>query len=454
MPGIVGQVVLLLPRHWRARLRALGGDHKQIARGMVVVALFVLFAKLIAMFKEMAVAWHYGISETVDAYLFVFNIVQWPLGIVGNVIGAVLVPFAARLSYQAPQDLSRFRSELFGATSLLALGLGVSASLVLPWLVQQPWIGLEPAQVTPAREMAVALAWVLPLGVMVQLWAGWTMAGNRQLNTLLEGMPALAILIAVLVASGVGPLIWGTIIGFALQASLLYLSLAYRGEGERPHFLFVSAHWPAFMSGIGVMFVGLALMSVVNLADQFFAAHLGVGALSTLGYANRILALVLGLGATAIARASLPVLSRAHAEGRQHMSRIAFQWSALLFSAGLLVTLVGLWLAPSVVELLFQRGQFTARDASQVAEVLRYALIQVPFYFSSMILVYGLLSQGRHKMMLVIGGASLVTKLLLALALVPTLGLNGLVLATAGVYLVSGALAFRALRTKKALLGT
>ncbi|HET8701090.1 MAG TPA: lipid II flippase MurJ, partial [Nitrococcus sp.] len=250
-------------------------------------------------------------------------------------------------------------------------------------------------------------------------------------------MPALSILVAVLLTGGIEPLVWGTLAGFILQALFLYMPLAQRGEAERPLFAFHSDHWRVFFAGLGVMLVGQALMSLVSLLDQFFAARLGAGALSTLGYTNRILSLILGLGAVAVGRALLPVLSRAHAEGRDSINRIASHWAALLFVAGLGVTVIGVWLAPVVVKLLFQRGQFTAEDSVRVTELLRFALVQIPFYFSSMALIYALLSQGRYKSIAALGGANLLIKLILAIILVPTLALKGLMLSTAGVYLGS-----------------
>ena len=439
-------VLDLLPSRLRAWLTHLGADHKLIARGMIVVGIFVFTGKLAGAAKEMAVAWRYGISETVDAYLFVFNLVQWPINILGGGIGVVLVPLALRLRHEAPQDMPRFRGELLGGTLLVGLGLGAGAWLFLPWLVQQPWVGLAPGQAALARQMAEYLAWTLPLSLLAFLFAAWTMAGNRHLNTLLEGAPALAILCAVLLFGGLAPLVWGTLVGFAIEVVLLYLPLVRRGEAEAPIFVFRSAHWPAFFAGFGMMSFTQALMSLITIADQFFAAHLGIGALSTLGYANRILSLILGLGAIAIGRAALPVFSRAHAEGDTNIARTALHWSGVMFGVGLLVGIFGILLAPDVVALLFERGKFTATDTAHVSELLRFALIQIPFYFASMILTYALMSRGLYKVVALIAAANVCMKLVMSLILVPSMGLNGLVLATAGGYLVSCLLAGLILR--------
>lgn len=430
-------------RNW---LSSLKGEHRQIAKGMITVALFVLIGKVAGAAKEMAVAWRYGISETVDAYLFVFNLVQWPSTIVGGVLGAVLVPLAAKLKHKEPRALPPFRAELWGSALWLSIVLVGVAWFLLPWLVGQSWVGLSSAQLAAAQEMAPMLVWVIPMAIISHLLAAWTMASNRHLNTLLEGIPALSILIAVMLMGGISPLVWGTLLGFLVQVVLLYTALARRGEVEVPKFTFESPHWRFFFAGFGLMLIGQALMSVVNLLDQFFAARLGVGALSTLGYSSRVLSLILGLGALAISRAILPVLSQSSAEGKEDTFPIVIRWAVFLFAVGILVLIVAYWAAPFVVELLFQRGQFMEEDTLRVMELLRYALIQIPFYFSSMVLVYALLSRSLYKSTVVISAFNLLIKLVLAYILVPLMGLNGLMLSTAGVYLGSSLFAAWMLR--------
>lgn len=423
----------------RACLTGIQLEHKQVARGVLTVGAFVLLAKLIAMVKEMAVAWRYGTDPIVDAYLFVFNLIQYPANIWSGVIGVVLVPFAIRLRHIAPHDLATFRAELLGASIITAGVLGVVAWLVIPWLVQQPWIGLAVEQVALAIAIVAPAAAILAVSVLSAVWAAWTMAGNRHINTLLEATPALMILLGVLVLGGLNTLMWATLVGFVLQAVLLLLGVKARGDVELPSFVLSSPHWHSFLSGLGVLLLSQSLIGALGLVDHLFAARLGVGAISSLGYADRVLSLILTLGATTVGRALLPVLSRAHMQSKNGIGQIAFQWAFILGSIGLAVAIVGISLAPTGVEVLFQRGRFTAEDTRRVAEVLRYGLVRVPFYFTSLVLVYALFSQGRQRVVAVVTALGVMVKFLLALVLVPVLGLGGLVLATAGVYLTTSA---------------
>jgi peptidoglycan biosynthesis protein MviN/MurJ (putative lipid II flippase) len=105
-----------------------------------------------------------------------------------------------------------------------------------------------------------------------------------------------------------------------------------------------------------------------------------------------------------------------------------------MFVGGTVVMLVCYQLAPGAVGLLFERGQFSAGDTTRVAQVLRFSLPQLPFYFCSMVLVSYALSQRRYRLVFWSGLIGCAAKVLGNVLLVPHLGLNGIALATGFVY--------------------
>jgi len=433
----------------RARFYNAHPDHHAIAIGMAWVILFVFLGKLAGAAKEMAIAYRYGISEDVDAYLFVLNLVSWPVGVWFSVLTVVLVPLAARIRHNTMVDLPRFRSELLGLTLLLGMGLMFLACLGLPMLLRSPWTGLPSTSVIIATNMVSGLALLVPLGVLVSLFSAWMLSVGRQANTFLESVPALVLLVAIIAfpSGGAEPLVWGTVAGFAFHLISLAIPLARRGEIEAPSFTRQSPQWPAFWQGFGIMLVGQALMSFIGIIDQFYAARLGTGAIATLSYANRILALILGLGATAVTRATLPVFSQAQAQEREggvlHLHRVATHWLRILFVFGVTTMFVGWWLAPWAVKLLFEHGAFIARDTAAVTEVLRYGLVQLPFYFAGLVLVSLLASQRKYKLIAISAGVNLFVKVVANFFLIPLMGINGIITATAIMYVGSFVLLYR-----------
>jgi peptidoglycan biosynthesis protein MviN/MurJ (putative lipid II flippase) len=387
----------------------------------------------------------------VDAYLFVFNLVSWPVGVWFSVLTVVLVPLAVRIRQSESQALPRFRAELLSLTLLLGLALTLLGWIGLPPLLRSTWVGLSVSTAAMAIDMVPALSLLAPLGVVISLFSAWMLAAGKHANTLLESVPALVILAALLgfPGGGVEPLVWGTLIGFAFHLVSLAVPLVQKGEIEIPRFTHQSPQWTPFWQGFGIMLAGQALMSFTGIIDQFFAAHLGAGAIATLSYANRVLALILGIGAMAVSRATLPVFSQAQAQGGEQLHRVAMHWAGLLFVFGLVAMIVSWWLAPWGVKLLFERGAFTEQSTIIVAEVLRYGLTQLPFYFSGIVLVSLLSSQGKYRAIAVIAGSNLFIKLAALLVFTPILGLNGIVISTSIMYATTLLLLNRSIKLDK-----
>jgi peptidoglycan biosynthesis protein MviN/MurJ (putative lipid II flippase) len=266
------------------------------------------------------------------------------------------------------------------------------------------------------------------------LFAAWTLADNRHVNTLAEALPPLGILFVVLLMGGITPLVFGTVLGLLFQVIFLGASLMCRGQLEKPLFHLEHRCRNMLLGGAGVMILGQGLMSGVALVDQFAAARLVPGSLATLGYANRILGLVLTLGSIVAARAVLPIFSAAYVSSKEDYNGLALQWGWKALYFGVVTAAASILSAEWIVKTLFQRGEFGTAESNIVSSALRYGFVQLPFFLCSTVLVNALLGAHRRSLLIPLGGLALATKLGLVLWLLPKLGLKGLLLSTAGVY--------------------
>lgn len=98
--------------------------------------------------------------------------------------------------------------------------------------------------------------------------------------------------------------------------------------------------------------------------------------------------------------------------------------------AGAIITAIMIPLAPAIVGVLFERGAFTATDTANVAEVLRYALLQLPFSFAAIVTTYALHSKGLQRSVTKIAVTSFTLKAITSTILASIMGLNGLMLST------------------------
>ncbi|MFT0851532.1 lipid II flippase MurJ [Achromobacter sp. F4_2707] len=429
-------------KHLKARYAGLHSDHRRIFSGAFRVAVFLLLGKAAGAFKEMAVAYRYGVSEVVDAYQFTMTLANWlPVTLVGA-LSVVLIPVLVRSRDDDAATRRRFLAELHGWVVLLGVGLAGLIYIAWPWVLEWAGAGLDAETRRMSSQLTLAFAPAALLTLISGLSAARLRARERYINTLLDSVPAVVILIWVLLAvtaPDVGPLLWGTLVGYAIQ-SVWLLRLANRADGGwgRLRLGFNAHYWPDLVKAAGVMLVGQIAMSFVGPIDQYTAANLGANANATLGYAARLLSLLLGLGAASVGRAALPVLADVQRRGDASRARqLALKWSVLMALAGAVVMAVGWLLAPWMVSLLFERGAFSAQDTQRVAEVMRWGLLQLPFYFGVLVLVQLLASQNRYRIMAAIAIANFLLKAAMNYVLAPVMGVSGIMLATSLMYALS-----------------
>jgi len=413
--------------------------HRKIFSGLAFVSTFIVIAKIVGALKEVAVAARYGTGPAIDAYVYIFNLLAWPLAVWTSTLVAVLIPLFVRASRDRPSELARFEQEFFSLSLAVGSVLGLIGAMAMTAILLSSASGLSPVIAGYARWMAVPLALIVPLGFSSTLCATQLMVSRRHTNSLFEGIPALCLMLTVLVSHDKTgeSLVIGTVVGYAVQLATLILSEPRFSQAISFSLRFSSPLWVEVRRYSLVVVLSQLLLSASGVVDQVMVAHLSGDANAILGYAMRLLALFTGLGATAIGRALLPVLSelRTTSEGKE--SGVAKHWALILFLIGLMTAAIGWFAAQVGVRIAFQRGAFSSLDTMHVAEVLRFAFLQLPFYFSGVALAQLVASRARYKIFLYANAASLAVKIVLNIVLLPIMGIKGAALATAAMYATS-----------------
>ncbi|MBL7542505.1 MAG: murein biosynthesis integral membrane protein MurJ [Bdellovibrionaceae bacterium] len=175
-------------------------------------------------------------------------------------------------------------------------------------------------------------------------------------------------------------LAWGVLIGGIFQMGVLIPPLVRRGYLPK---LTMRLWTPEVKMVLSRMVPGLFGMGVLQLSlviNQRFASSLGDGPISYIYIADRLLELPLSLVSVSLGTALLPSLATLLAEGKR---KEMLQTAEYYFRLNLYVVLAaatGLYfLGGAIVELFFQRGQFTASDTASTAQVIQiWALIMIP----------------------------------------------------------------------------
>lgn len=201
-----------------------------------------------------------------------------------------------------------------------------------------------------------------------------------------------------------------------------------------------------------VMFSLVMDTLIIRPFSYTLASQTGENSISYMTYATTLIQFPHGLVATAISIAILPTLSRYSAASTTSEER-SFQ-DTLGLGLRLATTLivpatVGLFvLATPIVALLFEHGAFLPGDTPMTVRALQLYLIGLPFAAVDLLLVYAFYARQDTLTPALVGLVSLVIYMVVAVLLLPRLGLFSLMIADSTKHIVHAALSAVLLRRR------
>lgn len=397
-------------------------------RGVVIVAIFGILAKLAAAAREFVIAWRFGTSVQIDAYVFIFNIFGVPIAIWVGALSGVYIPRLVRLNNESPAQASLLQSEINGIALLGGAIVGIGSAGLSMALIKCGYSGLTTEVADLAYDMSWKLWPMIPMLFLVQVGSSQLMASRLHINTVYEGLPAIVLMLSVWAMPSVSStaLVFGTLSGATVQLLATQYSLWRVGGLAKFRLGLSSSAWRDLANGFWLLATAYVLQGACTLFDQFILARLGQGAIATFGYASRLLALAISLGGIAISRTILPVLSEIGRKDEIAFRRITLIWVSVMFLAGAALFGAFAIFAEPVVKLVFEHGAFSAQDSASVAGLVWFLAQTLPFYFAMTVLVQAQLASDGYRFMIQLYGIALALKFGLGLPLVWAYGVTGL----------------------------
>jgi putative peptidoglycan lipid II flippase len=414
--------------------------------GFLLVALLTMVGKIVAFAKDALVANKLGTASELDAFMLVFGFYTFIGSVLGGGIPESFVPAYAELRER--RGLRRaYRLGLQSVAShfaaLLICGglLALAAPSVVAWTTK----GFEPAkQALAVSLLRGLLPFLLCFGVAQHLGA-WLRAGKTFLLAASAPMLVpLGIVIALLLAGNqvnawtlVSGTVWGAVAHLAVllvaiirrlprRLSWWRCSLRHREPGLRV----------VLRNAVPFLIGGVAFGSAV-VVDQTMAAWLTAGSVAVLGYSDKVCAIVLAVTAGPASDVLFPHFAELVARRDWNgLRKRLFASAGIIVSASLPMTLAMCFLAPWIVRILFERGAFGPQDTQRVAEVLRYAAFQIPFYILGTVAARIVISLQASRYMLTIAFSALFLNASLNWLFMRHLGAAGIALSTTIVHCI------------------
>jgi putative peptidoglycan lipid II flippase len=410
--------------------------NRRIFRAAASVTAVGILVKIVATFKEVAVAGVYGRSDAMDAFLAASLIPGLLINLISESMNQALVPTLIRVREQEGHDRAQ---ELLSNSMLWMCALLAATSAVMA-LTARGFFPLLASHFTVAKlDLSVRIFYAL---LPVVLITGIATNCTAVLNTFHRfALPALAVAInpaaiilgalllsgrlgiwAVVYATLAGALIHAVMVAGMMESHGYRFCLRWFGMTEATREV-ARQYGPVLLSGV-VASGGL-------LVDQSMAAMLPAGSVSALVYANRFVSVVLTLLAGAVSTAVTPYFSSMIAQQDwarcRHTLRTWVRLTALV-SAPIAAVLIAA--AHPLIRLTLQHGAFGPRDTAVVTPVLVMYAIQIPFFVTSRVFYRFLVAMRRTDLIFYCGTLNLVLDIGLNLILMRWFGVAGIALAT------------------------
>jgi putative peptidoglycan lipid II flippase len=238
-------------------------------------------------------------------------------------------------------------------------------------------------------------------------------------------------------------LAWGVLVGGFLQMAWLIPSLSKVGFLPRFTFKIWTPDVQRVLKSLLPGWIGVGILQLSALINVRFASELSEGTHSWIYTADRLLELPLSLVAVSLGSALLPTLSQYWALGqKEKMIQTSVHFLKITFFLAIPAS-VGIYaLATPIVQVLFQRGQFSDNDVYMTSSILQIYAFSVLTYSGVRVIVSSYYAIKNTWFPAFVSALALVIHYLLAKSLVHTMGAQGLAWATVASSLLNFLLLF------------
>lgn len=419
-----------------------GTLNRRIFSAAVLVGGLTLFAKIVAMGKEMFVAATFGTGDAMDAFLVAFLLPSYAINVLAGQMNAALIPVFVGVR---EKEGAAAAQELYSGALVLSIGLLAGATLLLglaaPAVLPLLCTGFAPAKLQLTIQLFyVLLPFILISGLVMNCEAALNAGEKFALAALAPAVVPFATVAAAWAWTprwGVHALVIGVLGGTVLQLVLVIAALHRRGIRFVPRWRGWDPSLRRLTAQYAPAVAASAMMCSTQLIDQSMASMLAPGSVSALNYGNKLVALVLTIGTMALGTAVLPFFSKMVAvsdwTGLRHTLKTYLR---LILLVTIPLAAAGIVLSRPLVALFFQRGNFTAADTTLVAGIQSMLLLQIPFYTLTILFVRMISSLQANKVLMWGTAISFVVNITLNYILMQSMGVAGIALSTSIVYAV------------------
>jgi len=359
---------------------------RNITKDFILVALVVIFGKILGFARELVVSYLYGSSTITDAFYYVNGIVTALLAIVTMGLGQAFTPTYIDLSLkESKKSATNFTNKIL----TILLGLGLVLTLIIAAVpeaclkILAP--DLEPDTSALSAVMLRIMIISLPIHIAFSIRKCILNSNNKYVVTEASGIPySISIsLITFVLFKGIGDMALpiAAVIGVISQLGFTFI-FSRKDYLFRPNFNIVNdEHVSKYFKLLLPIFACAVMEEANGLIRKTLAGEIATGAIANLSYCMNLTALVNGIVITSLSTVFFPSLIRDYSE--KNIASFKKNMNKCLSMTSVLVIPIIFFLAvfsKNVVKIIYERGEFTSNDTQVVASLFSIYIIGTIMY--------------------------------------------------------------------------
>lgn len=426
------------------------------------IGFYTFLSRAVGYVRESLVAKILGAGMLSDAFFVAFRLPNLFRSLFAEgAFNAAFIPMFAKL--HEPEKAKEFAEQVFAVLFVFLLGLTILAQIFMPgfvWLLASGFakdkqkfdITVYLTRITFPYLIFISLV-SLQGGVLNSLHKFGAAAFAPVLMNLT--MIFFMLGLAKYTETPAHALSWGVLASGVVQFVWLYYGCKKVGFALKLRWPKITPEIKTLMKRMLPVAIGAGVLQINVFINTQMASYIADGSVSYLYFADRLSQLPLAIIGTAIGTALLPMLSQLLRENKtveaNEMQNKGFGF-AWFFSVPAALALAAI--ARPIVEVLFQRGQFTANDTVQVTNALIAYSLGIPAFVLIKIFTPGFYSHEDTKTPVQIAVFCIFINLLLSLVLLYGFGFNhvGLAISTSVSAWVNSALLWFILHKRRVFI--
>ncbi|MDN3022791.1 lipid II flippase MurJ [Streptomyces sp. S.PB5] len=369
-----------------------------LARATLLSAALSVAGSVLGLARDQTLAHFFGAGAETDAFLIAWTLPEMAATLlIEDGMAFVLVPaFSAALARRARGTNSPDPVRALVAASLPRLCLAMAATAVVlvagaPLLVRvlapglpDPSLAVDCTRLTATCALSFGLAgycsaalrahraFFAPGAIYIAyntaiITAMFTFGGRWGVRSAALGVALGGVLMIAVQA----PVLWRRITRHPRTEEAGYDAMPRQSEARTPVPDGKDGGLPLAPALVGTVLLFALCRQAQVLVERYLASGLPAGAISHLNYAQKVAQLPMMM-ALMLSIVTFPVVARALAEGDMRQARNRVERDLVLMACVVLLgASVVVAAAPQIVQLLFQRGAFTAGDTAATSAVMR-----------------------------------------------------------------------------------